>query len=232
MNPSFDRRDFLHRAAGAVLGLPVVAALGCTLERQTSNGVAAQEDVGPARPILLPWGEHAARIAAPPTERPVAYMSRRYMKIWVDHDFRDRLSFALSAHISVSTGHWRIPLPGDPPGIPIQPGDENREYEEFDVRFWDAEIEPAEGDVRVLRGSPVAAEVRIECQPISGGGTWLSAEPLRLYRCGAPGPGLCREDLMEVGSAASFADWDCTKPTGSVRLVTWACREATPLGGV
>lgn len=230
MDTSFDRRAFLRRAALAALGLPVASSVGCTLERQ--DGARRDEQLGPARPILLPWGEDAVRIAAPPRERPVAYMSRRYMSIWVDHEFRDRLSYALGAHISVSTGHWRIPLPGDPPSIPITPGDERREYEEFDVRFWDAEIEPAEGDVRVLRGAPVATEVRIECQPLSRGGTWLSAEPLSLLRCGPPGPGLCREDLMEVGAAASYADWDCTQPTGSVRLLTWACREPALLEGV
>ncbi|MGD8728168.1 MAG: hypothetical protein PVJ80_10920 [Gemmatimonadota bacterium] len=230
MNTSPDRRAFLRRAAIAALGMPVASALGCTLERQDRG--ARSEPLGPVRPILLPWGDDAVRIAAPPRERPVAYMSRRYMMIWVDHEFRDRLSYALNAHISVSTGHWRIPLPGDPPNIPITPGDERREYEEFDARFWDAEIEPAEGDVRILRGIPTRSEVRIECQPLSGGGTWLSAEPLRLFRCGPPGPGLCREDLMEVGTAASFADWDCTQGSGSMRLVTWACRDAAPLEGV
>lgn len=230
MHSSFDRRAFLRRAAAAALGLPVLSAAGCTLERQDRGGQT--EPLGPARPILLPWGEGAVRIAAPPRERPVAYMSRRYMKIWVDHEFRDRLSYALNAHISVSTGHWRIPLPGDPPNIPVTPGDENREYEEFDVRFWDAEIEPAEGDLRVLRGAPASTVVSIQCQPVSGGGTWLSAEPLQLFRCGPPGPELCREDLMEVGAAASFADWDCAQPTGSVRLFTWACRDPSQLEGV
>lgn len=221
MRPSHDRRTFLRRAAAAALGAPGLTVLGCRLERQPDDSV----ELGPPRPILLPWGPDAVRVAAPPRERPVAYMSHRYMQIWVDLEFRDKVRYVLGAHISVSTAHWRVPLPGDPPNIPIQPGDARREFEEIDMRAWDSAIEPTEGDVRVLRGSPVTAELDVRCQPMSGGDAFVSAEPLEFLRCGPPNAELCREDLMEVGQAARFLDRDCSRPDGDVRLVTWACRE-------
>lgn len=229
MDTSFDRRAFLRRAAAAALGLPSMGALGCRIERQPGeeNGGA----LGPPRPILLPWGPDGVRIAAPPRERPVAYLSHRTMEIWIDLEYRDRLQFALGAHISVSTGHWRVPLPGDPENIPIQAGDPRREFEEIDMRAWDAEIEPTEGDVRVMRGAPTATQVRIECQPLSGGGTWLSSEPLRLLRAGLPSEEITREDLMQVGTATRFADRECTQRRGTVRLLTWASREPAILEG-
>jgi len=223
LDTSHDRRTFLRRAAAAALGVPVVTALGCTVERQPTDDAV---DVGPPRPILLPWGPDAVFLAAPPRERPVCYMSRRTMEIWIDLDFRARLEFALGAHISVSTGHWRVPLHGDPENIPIQAGDPLREFEEIDMRMWDAEIAPMEGDVRVLRGTPVSSDVRIECQPLSGGGTWVTSEPLRLLRSGAPDAQLTKEELMEVGTAERFADRECTRSLGAVRLLTWASREA------
>jgi hypothetical protein len=207
-----------------VLGAPVVmSAFGCTIERQPTEGDGVA--VGPPRPILLPWSDDAVLVAAPPRERPVAYMSRRTMEIWIDLDYRDRLQFALGAHISVSTGHWRVPLHGDPENIPIQAGDPLREFEEIDMRMWDAAIEPMEGDVRVMRGAPVAAEVSIRCQPLSGGGTWFDAEPVSLFRSGPADGQLTREELMDVGTAGRFVDRDCTQAEGRVRLLTWASRE-------
>lgn len=222
MDISLDRRAFLRHAGIAAIGVPMVTTLGCTLERQRSD-TEHNEPLGPPRPILLPWGPDAVRIAAPPAERPVCYMSRGRMQIWVDVDFRERLQYLMAAHISVSTGRWRIPLPGDPPDVPVQPGDALREYEEIDMREWDASIEPVEGDVRVLRGSPVGVRVMITCQPVSGGGAYVSAPPLDLRRCGPPSSDITREDLMEVDTGTRFDDRDCARPTGSLRLVTWAC---------
>jgi hypothetical protein len=232
MGTTFDRRTFLRRAASAALAVPAVSMLGCSADvpvSEPASDVAAGRTL--TRPILLPWGPDAVRIAAPPSERPVAYMSRGRMAIYIDRDFRDRLQYVLSAHISVSTGHWRIPLPDDPPRIPVQPGDALREYEEFDLRIWDAEMEPAEGDVRVLRGSAVGVSVEARCESISGGGAWLSGGPWDLLRCGVPNDDLCREDLMEVGTGTRYADRDCTQPTGSVRVVTWASGDPVALMG-
>ena len=154
------------------------------------------------------------------------------MEIHVDRDFRDRLAFLLNVHISVSTGHWRIPLPGDSQLVPVQAGDSLREFEEFDMRIWDARWEPTEGDVRVLRGSAVGVSVEVRCAPLSGGGVWFNGGPWDLLQCGPPSEELCREDLMEVGTGTRYADRDCTRPTGSVRFVTWASRDPATLAGV
>lgn len=233
MQEAVDRRAFLRRAAVAVLAGPTVSVLGCAPERAEpmpgTEGAAGRELT---RPILLPWGPDAVRIAAAPRERPVAYMSIGRKEIYIDRDFRDRLQYALSAHISVSTGHWRVPLPGDPTTIPIQPGDAEREFEEIDMRVWDATMQPTEGDVRVLRGSAGPVGVNVTCAPLSGGGAWLSGGPWQLLQCGPANEELCREDLMEVGAGTRFADRDCTRPLGPVRFVTWACREPATLAGV
>lgn len=233
MSQSPDRRTFLRRAALAALGAPVVGTLACG-DRGAEATPAAPQAVQPTapaapealeRPILLPWGPDAVRIAAPPAERPVAYVSRGRMEIYVDHEFRDRLQYVLAAHISVSTGHWRIPLPGDSPTIPVQPGDSRREYEEIDLRVWDAAMEPTEGDMRVLRGSARAVTLDVTCQPLSGGGAFLSGGPWEVQRCGAPSEDLTREDLMEIGTGTRFEDRDCTREIGPARFVTWACRD-------
>ncbi|MDH3206557.1 MAG: hypothetical protein OEO79_08090 [Gemmatimonadota bacterium] len=233
MDFNLDRRAFLRRAALAALSAPAVGVLACTpdvlpRERRGEEGVGRTLN----RPILLPWGPDGVRIAAPPSERPVAYMSMGRMEIYIDRDFRDRLQYALSAHISVSTGHWRIPRPGDSPLVPVQPGDAQREYEEIDLREWDALIEPVEGDLRVLRGSAADVRMEVPCAPLSGGGVWLNGGPWDLLQCGPPNEQLCREDLMEIGTGQRFSDRDCTRPAGSVRFVTWACREPATLAGV
>jgi hypothetical protein len=227
MDLSFDRRTFLRRAALAALGAPVVT-LGCSAGESGPLRGARGSGETLTRPILLPWGQDAVRIASPLSERPVGYMSTDRMELYVDHDFRDRLRYVLDAHISVSTGHWRIRRPGDSPLYPVQPGDALREYEEIDLREWDAGMEPSEGDVRIRRGDATNVRIEVSCTPLSGGDAWLSGEPLEHLQCGPPSDELCREDLMEVGTGTRFADRDCTRPIGPARFVTWACRD---LGG-
>jgi hypothetical protein len=227
-----DRRTFLRRAALATLGLPAVGTLACG-DGGNDGGRAEQpvvratpvETAAIERPILLPWGPDAVRIAAPPAERPVAYVSRGRMEIYVDLEYRDRLQYVLSAHISVSTGHWRIPLPGDSPTIPVQPGDTRREFEEIDLRIWNASLEPTEGDMRVLRGSQRPVTLSPSCEPLSGGGAFLSGGPWEVRRCGPPNDDLTREDLMEIGVGTRFAERDCSRAIGPARFVTWACRD-------
>jgi hypothetical protein len=232
MSQGPDRRTFLRRAAVAAFGVPALGTLGCGDRSGEDRRDEAVPDV-PARvtprlaerPILLPWGPDAVRIAAPPLERPVAYVSRGRMEVYVDLEFRDRLAFVLSAHISVSTGRWRIPLPGDSPTIPVQPGDARREFEELDMRVWDASLEPSEGDMRVLRGSRRPVTLSATCEPLSGGGAFLSGGPWEVRRSGLPNDDLTREDLMEIGTGTRFADRDCTRAIGEARFVTWACRD-------
>jgi hypothetical protein len=165
------------------------------------------------------------RIDAPPAERPVAYVSFGRKEAYIDLEYRERVRYVLSAHISVSTGHWRIPLPGDSPTVPVQPGDPVREFVEIDMRTWDASMEPTEGDLRVLRGSLEPVTLRMTCQPLSGGGAFASGGPWELQRGGQPNDELCREDLMEIGSGTRFEDRDCTRPVGNMRFVTWAWRD-------
>jgi hypothetical protein len=234
MDTTYDRRAFLRRAAATALAAPIVSVLGCTSEEPGSgSGRVVEEGMGRTvtRPILFPWGPDAVRIEAPLAERPAAYVSRGRMEIYIDREVRDRLQYILNAHISVSTGHWRIPLPGDARTIPVQPGDAAREFEEMDLRTWDANMEPTEGDMRVLRGSAAAVSVDVSCTPLSGGGAWLNGGPWDLLRCGTPSGELCREDLMEVGTGTRYSDRDCTRPTGSVRFVTWAGRGPATLAG-
>lgn len=242
MERNLDRRVFLRRAAVAAVGASPLSLLGCRVDEGGAGdaGTAAAEDAradgatpdSTARPILLPWGSDAVLIAAPPRERPVAYMSMQRMEIYIDREFRDRLQYALNAHISVSTGVWRVPLPGDPLTVPVEAGDAEREFEEIDMRYWDAALEPAEGDLRVMRGAPVGATVGVSCGPLSGGGVWLNGGPWEVLQCGPPSDQLCREDLMEIGTGTRYDDRDCTRPAGQVRFVTWACREPAILAGV
>lgn len=244
MESNLDRRVFLRRAAVAAVAASPLSLFGCRVD---GDGTAAADDARAAagnagadgalpgatpRPILLPWGSDAVLIAAPPRERPVAYMSMRRMEIYIDREFRDRLHYALNAHISVSTGVWRVPLPGDPLTVPVTPGDAEREFEEIDMRYWNAELEPAEGDLRVMRGAPQGVTVGVPCVPLSGGGVWLTGGPWEVAQCGPPSDQLCREDLMEIGVGLRYADRDCTRPAGQVRFVTWACREPAILAGV
>lgn len=227
MSASTDRRTFLRRATVAALGIPALASACAPDEAPPHRAVDAQPGAPRTveRPILLPWGPDAVRVEAPPAERPVAYVSFGRKEAYIDLEFRERLQYVLSAHISVSTGHWRIPLPGDSPTIPVQPGDPVREYEEIDMRIWDASMEPGEGDLRVLRGSPEPVTLEVACQPLSGGGAFLSGGPFELQRAGAPNDELCREDLMEIGTGTRFDDRDCTRPLGPARFVTWAWRD-------
>ena len=53
-----------------------------------------------------------------------------------------------------------------------------------------------------------------------------SAGPWEIVQCGAPHDGLCREDFMSVGTGTRYSDRACTQPSGTVRFLTWACREA------
>ena len=135
----------------------------------------------------------------------------------------------LVAHISVSSGHWRIPLPGDDLGIPIDAGDALREFEERPIGEWDPTMDPKEGDVRIRRGYEENVRVAFECLPMAEREGWFSAGPWDIVQC-VPGPGtqLCREQFMEVGTGTRYAGrprGSCGQPAGSVRYVTWACSE-------
>jgi hypothetical protein len=168
---------------------------------------------------------------APPREMPVAYVSMGMRRLFVDRAFRDQVYWDLRAHISVSTGVWRIPLVGDPPQEAVVPGDALREFEELSEREWDPAAPPTLGDIRITRGSPTSRHVELVCAPLAGGGTWLRAGPWDVVQSAPPNSGLVREDFGSIGRAMRYADRDCTRPRGEVDVLTWWCLPATPSAG-
>lgn len=235
-----DRRTFIRRLGIAALGsstLPLAACQPAERAHDAGNAADADARTGPAgslgadhvisRPVLFPWSEDIVRIAAPSPELPVAYVSMTLRRVFVDHDFRDRASWLLDAHISVSTGHWRIRLPGDPPEKPIAPGDVLREFEEFAIHDWDASMPPAVDDIRIRRGRRVTRRVDFECVPLARGGSpkrWYGAGPWDITVCdGMPGD-TTREDFMVVGTGLRYLDRACARGGEAVQYVTWAVR--------
>jgi len=232
MAKQYDRRTFLRHAAAAGLMVPTLPILGCGSEQgqRSENGVVSR---GPSvtRPILLPWSEDGVRIAAPMSEPPLAYVSRGLRRVFVDHDSRGRINVLLAAHISVSSGLWRIPLLGEDLGVPIPADDALREFEEVDVREWDPGMAPVEGDFRIRRGRRAEVTVDFDCAPMSGGDGWFSAGPLEMVQCRESGQDPdqdsdrepCLEAFMSVGMATHHTRRYCTESQGEVRLLTWAC---------
>ena len=226
-----DRRAFLRRLGLSALAAPTLPWLGCVPE--TSNASRERGQIQSAepqttvvsRPVLLPFGRDAVWIAAPPREQPAAYVSMATRQLFVDYDYRDQIYWDLRAHISVSTGVWRIPLVGDSPSVPVTPGDEIREFEELSMREWDPTADPAEGDIRVMRGSALPLRIDFSCAPLAGGGAWFQAGPWDLLHCGEPSEALCREDFRTVGTGTRYSDRDCTQLVAPTRMLTWSVRE-------
>ena len=223
MSDRCDRRAFLRRFGVAGLVAPTLPILGCRGE-----GIPAPAgDRDPiTRPILVPWSADAVRIAAPLDEIPMAYVSMGLRQVFVDHPFRDRSNWTLDAHISVSTGVWRIPLPGDPAGVPIPPGDTLREFEELNILAWDPSMEPTDGDFRILRGRPAVVRIDFTCVPMPSADEWFSAGPWHIRQCDGVGDEACREDFFDVGPGTRHPRRGCAESGGAVRLMTWACRES------
>lgn len=240
--PSHDRRSFLLRIGAAALAAPAMALGACGdgrpgaeggsqgAGRAVANGGAARRTL--ERPVIVPWMGDSVRVLAPARETPVAYVSMRTRQLFVDRDYRDLASFYLRAHISVSTGVWRIPLAGDSQREPVTPGDVLREFEELSIRDWDPDAPLAEDDMRLVRGRPVRVHIDWECVQLAGGTSWFRAGPWDIDQCVATDERLCREDFFPIGRALRFADHGCTKPVGTARFFTWACRPAiNPSGG-
>lgn len=223
MNERHDRRTFLRRAAAVGLVAPTLPILGCGSEPRTrADEEAIDHGRSITRPLLLPWSADSVRISAPTTDRPMAYVSRGLQRVFVDHEFRVRVNVMLAAHISVSSGLWRIPLVGDDLGVPIPADDALREFEEAEIGEWDPGMDPVEGDFRIRRGQRTRISVDFDCAPLSGGGGWFSAGPLEVVQCKAPGEDLCLEAFIDIGAATRFSRRYCEEPEGTVRLVTWA----------
>lgn len=239
MGPTRDdpgRRRFLRFAGLAALAAPTLPWLACVPEpsdRPERRGatIPGRRPVrsGPpiTRPVLLARGDDAVEIQAPPPELPVAYVSMAERRVYVDLAYRDQVYWDLRAHISVSTGLWRLPLAGDPPRHPVMPGDVEREFEELTMRDWDPAAPAAENDIRIVRGEIVRRRVELACASLPGGRAWIAAGPWEILQCVAPGDALCREDFVALGTGARYGARECTLRLGPVRVLTWAQREET-----
>lgn len=224
MTNRYDRRSFLRRTAAAGLVVPTLRMLGCTPDDEGhAEGTEGAADRSITRPVLLPWTAGAVRIAAPVADLPMAYVSRGAQRVFVDGEHRDGVAVILAAHISVSSGLWRIPLLGDDLRVPIPADDALREFEETDIGEWNPESDPVEGDFRVRWGRRATVKVHFDCSPLSGEEGWLSVGPLEIVQCGMPGDGPCLEALQTVGTGTRYERRYCDAPGRDVRLVTWAC---------
>jgi hypothetical protein len=177
--------------------------------------------------VLRGWAADIVHLLAPPSELPVAYVSMALRHVYVDFDYRDRASWLLRAHISVSTALWRIPLPGDPEGQPVVPGDEAREFEEFPMRAWDPSLAPSIDDVRIVRGGPARRPIDFTCVPLAGGGPdggerWLSGGPMEVPVSDGRSDGTLREDFRIVGTGLRFRERTCAGEGEAVQFVSWA----------
>jgi hypothetical protein len=233
-----DRRSFLRRAGAAALAAPAASLVGCAPDAPAAASGVGSSTASPellagdiVRPILLPYSDEAIWMDAPAREMPAAYVSMGTRQLFVDSAFRDQVYWDLRAHISVSTGVWRIPLVGDPATMAIVPGDVLREFEELSEREWDPTARPSLGDIRLTRGTATPRHVELVCAPLAGGGTWLRAGPWEVVQSAPPTAALVREDFTAIGRAMRYADRDCTRPRGEVDVLTWSSLPATPAAG-
>lgn len=215
-----DRRRFLRITATALAGSWSLG--GCRFSRDEKTdgipGTAAQI----TRPVLLPLGADAVQLDAPLASRPQAYLSRSDGRIYLDRGARDDALRLLGAYVSVSTGHWRVHLPGDDPRVPVVAGDPEREFVETDIAEWPGDARPAEGDIRMVSGPTRDAVVEVGCSPILGAGTWVSCAPLRVPRLQGEGAAAGLEVFTEVAVGVRSSDRDCGGAGSPVRIVTWS----------
>ena len=129
-----DRRAFLKHASSASLAglaLPLASCIGDETSKLEFDGTIAGSAMVRTinRPILIPWSDNTVRILNTTSALPLAYVSLGLRRVYVENMVRDQVIGLLNAHVSVSTGLWRIPLPGDRPEQPLVPGDTSREFE-------------------------------------------------------------------------------------------------------
>ena len=230
------RRTFI-RVTGSTIGVSAFAStLGCYPGGKNMEDTDLMTD----RPILTQWADDIVRVGIPLTELPVAYVSMAQRKVFVDPEFRDRASWLLRAHISVSTWHWRIPLPDDPEGVPIVPGDTDREFEELPIREWDPGMSPEIDDIRIRRGRLITRRIMLDCIELAGVRTvdlgpgsldgarpleaWVSGSPLYVDLADGSVESTVREDFRILGTAFRFAGRRCQGAGDLVQLVGWAGR--------
>jgi hypothetical protein len=227
MMKPWDRRTFLLRVGAAGIGPPVIALVACADRSQAESEVPTTSTDRPvADPIIRSYAGNAARLVTPMSQPPIAYVSQGLRLVFIDREFRDLLVGILSAHISVSTGHWRIPQPGDSLQEPLIPGVPVREFEEVGIGDWDLGMEPSEGDFRIRRGQRVETTIDFSCVPMGDSSQQLSGGPWYIVQCDGSGAGTCREDFVEVGTAARSTAGSCGDGNDEIRVLTWVCPEA------
>jgi hypothetical protein len=151
----------------------------------------------------------------------VAYASWAEHRIYIDHEFRDRIQNILNAHISVSTGHWRIPLPGDSPTEPLTPGAPEREFEEFSLVGFAPPDEPTLGDFRIVRAGYVQVHIELQCLGAEDESQFYRGSPIDVLAGNGDLPAVVREDFQQVGSVDGFSDPTCAGPARSVAALMW-----------
>lgn len=231
MNGVLSRRTFVRSfaTAGALAGTGLISS--CREPgSEGGDGARASTAVTPTsltQPLLRGWADDIVQVSESVEPQIVAYVSMALRQVFVDHDFRDRASWLFDAHISVSTWHWRIPLPGDRAGVPIPPGDEAREFEEFSMQEWDPEMPPAMDDIRVVRGRRVAKRIDFICVPLTGdlpAEGWYRGGPWDVFTSDVESDDTLREDFGIVGTGERFENRDCTGNGEAVQFVSWASR--------
>lgn len=226
MTCSWDRRTFLRHFGAASFGAPVLALGACNdRSRADTEASTIPPPLTVSRPIVRSYATDAAHIVAPLAQAPIAYVSQGLRLVFIGREFRDRLVGVLNAHISVSTGHWRIPQPGDPLEEPLIPGVPQREFEEVGIEDLDQEMEPSKGDFRIRRGRRVDATIDLACEPVLDSSLRLSGGPWHIEQCEGSGAGTCREDFVEVGIATRYGAGTCGDGAGNIRVLTWVCPE-------
>lgn len=229
--PVLPRSPRRRWASGSVLPAVVGLLAGCVGGGNDGGEGTRVETAAPAEPSMraIDLGDATGLVEAGAAAGLVAYVSRAERRVYLDRDWRGRVHFLLGAYTSVSTGLWRIPLPGDAPLRPIAPGDESREFEVTDLDAMPPELEPVPGDMRVRLGAPETVRLEASCPAGEGaGGTpeapGLLGGPWTLARLdGPPGTG-GREEFVPVGTGQRTDPADCT-PGETVDVLTWVAVE-------
>jgi hypothetical protein len=232
MTTHWDRRTFLRRLGAAsfgapMLGAPVLTLTTCSDRSQTEpEASTSTPHLTVVDPIIHSYGADAACIVAPLPGPPIAYVSQGLQLVFINREFRDLLVGILSAHISVSTGHWRIPQPGEPLKEPLIPGVPQHEFEEVGIGDLDLEMEPSEGDFRIRRGQRAETTIDFSCIAMADSSQHVSGGPWRVEQCDGSGRGTCREDFVEVGIGSRYAAASCGTGALDIRLLSWVCPES------
>ena len=203
------------------------APAGETAASAPSTGEAPrfpQDDPG----VFVPFGDRGIRRVRTGThERVVAYVSRPLQEIYIRPGFRDRVQNLLNAHISVSTGHWRIHLPGDSSSEPLTPGVPEREFEELDLAAWDSTLDPSAGDFRVLTGAETTETLFLTCEPIVGRSDRFRSRGNGLRTISARGESVGREDFVRLVDIARL-DPECVPLGDSLNFWGWVATGRSP----